>query len=197
MMRAVALLCSVLLLLVVGRVEAASVDGWTGGLFEPPRVAPDFELAGSQEAPLTMSQLRGKVVILLFGFTYCPRVCPVTLARLVKVYEQLGDASADVQVLFISVDPERDSPSRLREFLSFFNPAFLGATGTPEQLQAVRKDYGIMASRVISENKKLGYEIHHSSFLYLIDRAGRLRVLMPFGKPPEDIVHDLRLLLRK
>lgn len=199
MKRAIALLSCVLLLAIAGagRVDAAPDPDWKGGLFEPPRPAPDFTLAGSSGAPITMSQLRGKPVILLFGFTYCPRVCPVTLAQLVKVYEQLGAASEGVQLLFISVDPERDTPARLHEFLSFFHPAFLGATGTPEQLRAVQKDYGIMANRVISENKKLGYEVHHSSFLYLVDRAGNLRILIPFGKPAGDIAHDLRLLLRR
>jgi protein SCO1/2 len=166
------------------------------GVFDPPRVAPDFELQGSHGAPVTLSQFRGKVVILEFGFTHCPGVCPVTLANLARVFEKLGPAAAEVQVVFVTVDPERDSLQRLKEFLAFFNPAFVGVTGTAQQLEAVRQSYGVTATRAPSANKKLGYEVHHSSSLYLIDRAGKLRLQTPFGKPADDIVHDLRLLLR-
>jgi protein SCO1/2 len=166
------------------------------GVFDPPRMAPDFELQGSHGAPVSLSQFRGKVVILEFGFTHCPGVCPVTLANLARVFEKLGAASAEVQLVFVTVDPERDSPQRLREFLSFFNPAFVGTTGTAQQLEAVRQAYGVTATRAPSANKKLGYEVHHSSSIYLIDRAGKLRLQTPFGKPVDDIVHDLRLLLR-
>jgi len=166
------------------------------GVFDPPRMAPDFVLQGSHGAPVSMSQYRGKVVILEFGFTHCPGVCPVTLANLARVFEKLGPASAEVQVVFVTVDPDRDSLPRLKEFLSFFNPAFVGATGTAQQLEAVRQAYGVTATRAPSANKKLGYEVHHSSSIFLIDRAGKLRLQTPFGKPVDDIVHDLRLLLR-
>ncbi len=177
---------------------AQAGEDWKNGLFEPPRPAPDFTLPGSNGAPIKMSQFRGKVVAVAFGFTYCPRVCPVTLANLTKVVETLdATAAANFQVVFVSVDPERDSPARLREFLSFFNPNFIGATGTEAQLEAVRNSYGIMAKRALSENKKLGYEVHHSSFIYLIDKAGQLRLLVPFGKPPEDVAHDVKLLLKQ
>jgi protein SCO1/2 len=166
-----------------------------GGLFEPPRAAPDFELQGSHGQPLKLSAYQGKVVALYFGFTYCPRICPVSLAHLTRALEQLGPAASDVQVVFVSVDPERDTPERMREFLEFFNPSFLGATGTPQQLEAVRKEFGISAKKTVSAIQKLGYEVHHSSFVYLIDRKGRLRLLMPFGKTAEDLAHDIRLLL--
>src|SRR5439155_1329552 len=142
-------------------------------------------------------QYRGKVVILEFGFTYCEKVCPVTLAKLVEVFKKLGAESAGVQLVFVTVDPERDSPARLREYLSFFNPAFLGATGPPKELDSVRQSYGVIATKEAAENKKLGYQVHHSSSIYLIDREGKLRALAPFGKSADDVVHDLRLLLKK
>jgi protein SCO1/2 len=186
------------LLLVCGAAVADASEAWKSGLFDPPRLAPDFALQGSNGAPIKMSQFRGKVVALAFGFTYCPRICPVTLANLTKVAASLdATATANFQVVFVTVDPDRDSPARMREFLDFFNPKFLGATGTAEQLEAVQKAYGIMARRALSENKKLGYEVHHSSFIYLIDQEGQLRLLVPFGKPPEDVAHDVRLLLKK
>jgi protein SCO1/2 len=175
----------------------ADESAFKGGSFDPPRAAPDFELQGSHGRPVKLSHYRGKVVALAFGFTYCPRICPVTLANLAKTFEKLGPAAGEAQVVFVSVDPARDTPQRMHEFLSFFNPAFVGATGTPEQLETVNRDFGITVKKAISENKKLGYEMHHSSFIYLIDRAGSLRLLMPFGKSADDIAHDIQLLLKK
>jgi protein SCO1/2 len=192
-----ALLAALLTALVAVPAPAAGQDGgFRGGVFDPPRAAPAFRLQGSTDEPITLGRYRGKVVALTFGFTYCPRICPVTLANLARAFETLGPAARDVQVVFVSVDPERDSPARMREYLGFFNPAFVGATGTPEELDAVQREYGITARKAVSENPKLGYEVHHSTFIYLIDRAGKLRLLMPFGKPPEDLVHDIRLLLK-
>jgi protein SCO1/2 len=171
--------------------------GFKSGLFEPPRAAPDFNLQGSNGSRLLLSEYRGKVVVLEFGFTFCQEVCPVTLAHLKEAHEKLGDAAKDVQVIFVTVDPKRDSAERLAQFLGAFNPTFLGATGTPEELQKMRDAYGIFAEEVVSRNKALGYEVNHSSFIYLIDRDARLRILVPFGKPVDDIVNDIKLLLEK
>src|SRR5262249_51793222 len=100
------------------------------------------------------------------------------------------------QLIFVTVDPERDSPERLREHLAAFNANFLGATGAPDELAAVRKAYGVVAEQVVSRNPKLGYEVNHSSSLYLVDRQGKIRGLVPFRTPVDDIVHDLELLLK-
>jgi protein SCO1/2 len=177
--------------------SAAADEGFKSGVFDPPRLAPDFELPASNGATLTMGKLRGKVVIVEFGFTYCPRICPVTLANLSEVWKRLGPAAAEVQLVFVTVDPKRDTPDRLREFLQFFNPAFLGVTGKEKELGALRDAYGVIATKAVSENKKLGYEVHHSSSIYLVDREGKLRTLVPFGMSPEAIAHDLKLLLKK
>jgi protein SCO1/2 len=152
-------------------------------------------LDGSDGSDISLHEYRGKVVAIAFGFSHCPRVCPVTLAHLSEVAQKLGDEAKDLQIVFITVDPERDSRARLREFLDYFNPAFRGATGKPEKLSAVEKDYGVIAERVASQDAKLGYEVHHSSSIFLIDRAGKLRVLVPFGRPVEDLLHDVQKLL--
>lgn len=166
------------------------------GTFEPLREAPAFSLDGSNGKKLSLRDYLGKVVILQFGFTYCEEVCPVTLARLTEVYKKLGGAAGDVQLIFVTVDPQRDSPERLREHLAAFNPSFLGATSTPDELGAVQKAYGVIAKQVVSPNPSLGYAVEHSSSLYLIDRQGKLRGLVPFGTPVDDMVHDLELLLK-
>ena len=117
------------------------------------------------------------------------------MAKLSQVWKDMGPQSENLQTLFISVDPDRDSPERLREFVTPFHPSFIGLTGTEQELASVRKSYGIIAEKVASKNKQLGYEVHHSSSLHVIDREGKLRVLIPFGTTEADIVHDLKVLL--
>lgn len=161
------------------------------GVFTPTRMAPDFKLAGSDGSELTLRRFRGKVVLLGFGFTSCTEVCPVTLTTLAQAVKKLDTQADAVQVVYITVDPERDDAARMHQYLSAFNPAFIGGSGTPEQLAAVRKDFGIMAERKAGPDG----DYSHSSFVYLIDRDGQLRALMPYGHAPEDYVHDIRILL--
>jgi len=172
---------------------SAAADALRAGVFDPPRPAPDFALAGSNGSPLRLSDYRGKVVVLAFGFTSCPEVCPTTLATLASARKQLPPERArDVQVVYVTVDPERDDAARMKGYLAGFDRTFLGGTGGEDALAAVRRDYGISSTRRASAD---GYGFSHSSFTYLIDRAGRLRALMPYGHPADDYAHDLALLL--
>lgn len=173
---------------------AAAAPAFKAGLFSPPRQAPDFSLQGTDGRELSMSRYRGKVVLLAFGYSSCTAVCPITLATLAQARRELGPAAADVQVVYVTVDPERDVPARLQAFLRAFDASFIGGTGTPQQLAGVRKDYGISAQKIPMHD---GYAYSHSSFTYLIDRGGRIRALMPYGHSPEDYVNDLRLLLKE
>src|SRR5215475_430048 len=127
---------------------AAEKQEFKGGSFNPPRPAPDFLLKGSDGSELRLSHYRGKVVALGFGYTFCPDVCPTTLAQLAEARRKLGAAASDFQVVYVTVDPERDTVAQLRKYLSSFDPTFIGATGTPAQLAAVEKDYGIFANKV-------------------------------------------------
>jgi len=178
----------------VAAADATDAPALKAGVFTPPRQAPDFTLQGSDGLELNLSHYRGKAVILGFGFTSCPEVCPTTLATLAQARRKLGPAAADVQVVYITVDPERDVVGRMKQYLGTFDPTFVGGTGTEKQLSAVRKDYGILA-----EKKTFGsnYTFAHSSFTYLIDRGGTLRALMPYGHGPDDYVHDLKILLQE
>jgi protein SCO1/2 len=171
-------------------------NGLRSGTFDPPRDAPTFSLDGSNGMKLSPRDYLGKVVIVEFGYTYCQDVCPITLAHLTEAWKKMGSVARDVQLIYITVDPARDNPQRLREHLTAFNPGFLGATGAPEDLQAVEKAYGVVARQVPSKNPALPYAMDHSSSLYLIDRQGKLRGLVPFGTPVDDIVHDLEFLLQ-
>jgi protein SCO1/2 len=178
------------------RSSPRTADGFRSGIFEPPREAPAFTLDGSNGRKLNLADQRGKVVILEFGYTHCQYVCPMTLARLTDVHRKLGKAASDVQLIYVTVDPKRDTPERLREHLAAFNPSFLGATGTPDELAATLKGYGVVAEQVVSKGQAPGYEVDHSSFLYLVDRQGRIRGLVPFGTSADDIRHDVELLLK-
>jgi protein SCO1/2 len=163
------------------------------GTFDPPRLAPDFTLPGTHGKDIALRDYRGMVVVLGFGFTHCPEVCPVTLATLAAARKQLGAQADGVQVVWITVDPERDDAKRLGDYVTAFDPGFVGATGSEDQLAAVRKEYGIAAKKQQPAGQPYSYS--HSAFTYLIDREGRLRALMPYGHPAADFVHDLRLLL--
>ena len=183
----------VLLALVAAPAGAADDATLRAGVFDPPRAAPGFSLRGSDGAELRLDRFRGKVVILGFGFTSCPDVCPTTLATLARARKELGPDGDALQVVYVSVDPERDDPERMRAYLAGFDPTFVGGTGTPEALAAVRRDYGIAATRITAG---AGYAFSHSSSTYLIDRDGKLRALMPYGHAADDYVHDVRILLK-
>jgi protein SCO1/2 len=173
---------------------AAQVPALKAGTFDPPRAAPELALRGSDGQPLTLARFRGKLVLMSFGFTHCAAVCPTTLATLAEARRALGAAAADVQVLFITVDPERDDAAIMKRYVTAFDPSFVGGTGSPEALAAVRKAYGITASKVPMTG---GYAVDHTSSIFLIDREGRLRAMMPYGRGAKDFVHDARLLLSK
>ena len=185
-----------LALAVLATAVHASDGELKAGVFDPPRAAPDFSLKGSDGRELKLSAYRGKVVALGFGFTHCPEVCPTTLATLAKVRRKLGPAADELQVVYVTVDPQRDNAERMRNYLAVFDPAFVGATGTPEQLARVREDYGVVAT-VYKTRDPAVYGFEHSSFIYLIDRGGSLRALSPYGRSADDIAHDVTILLKK
>jgi protein SCO1/2 len=174
--------------------HGANASTLKAGVFSPPRQAPDFSLQGSDGRELKLSRYHGKVVVLGFGFTSCAEVCPTTLATLAQARRKLGAAGNDVQIVYVTVDPERDVAERMKKYLDTFDPTFIGGTGTAEQLSTVRKDYGVFAERKVQGNS---YSVAHSSFTYLIDRHGGLRALMPYGHGPDDYAQDLRVLLKE
>lgn len=184
-----------LLLTAATFVGAAENLGLKAGTFDPPRVAPDFTVKGSDGKPLKLSQYRGKLVLLEFGYTSCVDVCPVSLAMLANARKQLGALADQLQVIYVTVDPERDTEERMRNYLRAFDPRFLGATGTPQQMAKVRQDYGITATKKPIEGSK-DYIVGHSSYLYFVDRKGNLRALLPYGRSADDVVHDVKLLLK-
>jgi protein SCO1/2 len=195
------LLVGFLSLLLIGAVAAgvflfgapANFRGTTYG--EPYPVAPDFQLTQGNGASFRLSAARGKVVALFFGYTSCPDVCPTTMAELKQAVDQLGSQADQVQVLFVTVDPKRDTPERVQEYVNHFSPEFIGLSGTEPELLGVWNDYGIFRQEV-KGTSAAGYLVDHTARITLIDRDGNLRVSFPFDTPRDDIVHDLKLLLK-
>ena len=183
-----------LLLAALPATTFANTPRLKAGVFEPAQAAPEFALKGSDGAALNLARFKGKLVLLMFGFTNCPEVCPTTLATLAQARKQLGADAADVQVVYVTVDPERDDVNRIRQYLAAFDPTFVGGTETPARLTVMRKRYGVVADK-IPKPQANGYGMNHSTSVYVIDRAGKLRAMMPYGHEAKDFVHDLKLLL--
>ncbi len=157
--------------------------------------ASQIELIKSDGELFRLSEQNGKIVLLFFGYTSCPDVCPTTLAELKLVMDDLGNKTERVQVIFVSVDPQRDTPEKIQKYVEHFNTAFIGLSGPLEDLEKIWKGYGVFREEVKSESA-FGYIVNHTARTYLIDTNGNLRLSYGFQTPVEDIVHDLELLLK-
>jgi protein SCO1/2 len=162
---------------------------------EPYPVAPSIELTRVDGQPFRLSDQRGRIVLLFFGYTSCPDVCPTTLAELKQVVDELGSAADSVEVVFISVDPERDTPANIQKYVEHFNPNFIGLSGPIDELQTIWDSYGIYRA-VTQTDAALGYTVDHTARITLIDADGNLRLSYGFQTPIEDIVHDIKILLK-
>lgn len=141
-----------------------------------------------------LTDFQGKATVVFFGYTACPDICPTMLAKLADVMKALGGDAERVQVLFVTVDPERDSAERLKDFVPWFNPTFLGLRGDAAQIKAATEEFRVFAARKPVEGE-LGYVIDHSTGAYVFDPAGRLRLYVKDTSSVDDITADIRLLL--
>lgn len=188
-------LASILLLLGVAPAFADAPPALKAGVLSPVMAAPPLKLQGTDGKALDLGRFKGKVVLLAFGFSNCGEVCPVTLATLAGARKKLGaEAARDVQVVYVTVDPERDTAERMKRWVENFDPTFIGGVGNRADIDAAQKSYGISSSKQVHANGS--YTIGHSSSIYMIDRSGGLRAVMPYGHPVDDFVHDLKILLR-
>lgn len=166
-----------------------------GTEFVGEKAAPNFTLTGAGGQPVSLSDFRDKVVVLYFGYTFCPDVCPTTLTDMKQVMQLLGKKADDVQFIMVSVDPERDTPEKLAEYVTYFDPRFVGLTGTPEEVLAAATPYGVIFEKH-EGTAATGYLVDHTATLSIIDKDGRLRLLFPFDAEPKDVAEDLKQLVK-
>lgn len=152
----------------------------------------DFRLTDHNGTPRTLADFRGKVVLLFFGYTHCPDVCPTTMADLAQVMERLGKEAARVQVLFVTVDPERDTQQLLAKYVPAFRPDFLGLYGDMAATREVAQAFSVVYQKQPVAN---GYNVDHSAGTFMIDAQGRVRLLAPYGQRSDWLEQDIRLLL--
>ena len=152
----------------------------------------DFELTAHTGSRMKAADFRGKVVVMFFGFTHCPDVCPPTMAKLAVLMQRLGDDARRVQVLFVTVDPKNDTVKQLAGFVPQFNPSFIGLTGTDKEIAAVAAEYKV----AYGQNPKNPTLVDHSTGILIKDAKGKLRLLVKNDVPVEDLEHDVRLLLK-
>lgn len=156
----------------------------------------DFHLTDQHGQARSLADFRGKVVVLFFGYTNCPDVCPTTLAELAAAMQQLGPDAAQVQVLFVTVDPEHDTADLLSKYVPAFNPSFLGLYGDAQATSQVAKEFKVIYQKVPGATPG-SYTVDHSAGTYIFDPAGKLRLFVSYGQGTDVFVHDVRQLLRE
>ena len=156
----------------------------------------DFTLTDGDGKPFNLSDLKGKVVVLSFGYTNCPDVCPTELLTQNDVLKQLGDQAKDVKVAFVSVDPERDTPEVIGKYAKQFNPDFIGLTATGDQsLPVIKQQYRVVSAKVNQGADSNTYLVDHTAGAYLVDKNGDVAVFEPYGSEPASIAADIKTLL--
>ena len=158
-------------------------------------MAPNFKLTDQSGQPRALSDFRGKVVSLFFGFTHCPDICPTHLARQAEVMRLLGPQANEVAVLFVTLDPERDTPSALKTYMDAFDPRFIALTGTQEETDKVARQYKIFWQKTPLPDSALVYTIDHTTNSFVIDQSGRSRLIVPHEMSASDVAHDLQLII--
>ncbi len=154
-----------------------------------------LELTDHNGVKRSLKDFRGKWVVLFFGYTHCPDVCPTTLSDTAEALRQMTPEQAKkVQVIWVSVDPERDTPDMLRDYVTYFNPDFLSMTGTDAEIAKAARDFRVVYARHTTPGVG-GYQMDHTAGSYVIDPQGKLRLFLPFAMPAADMAHDFRLLM--
>lgn len=182
---------------------AALITGCAGGtralhgsVYNPPQAAPAINLQTTSGTSFKLSSFKGDILLLYFGYTFCPDVCPTTLADVKLIFEEIGQHAEDIHLAMITVDPERDTPEVLNDYLRRFHPQYIGLRGQGEQLDQVMSAYGVFAQKDPSHDPDR-YLVSHTARLFLIDQQGVLRTNYPFGAPRETILADINLLLQE
>ncbi len=166
-----------------------------GRVLDPPLPAADLALTGPGGAPVRLSDFRGRAVALYFGYTSCPDVCPTTMAELAQAMRLLGEAAGNVQVIMVTVDPERDTADVLQRYVTAFDPRFIGLTGSADEIAAAAAAFDIFYEKHEGTTAS-GYLVDHTASTTVLDAQGRRRLVWPYGTPADAIAADLQHLIR-
>lgn len=158
--------------------------------------APAISLSQADGLAFDLAEHSGRIVLIFFGYTSCPDVCPTTLADFKRVKEELGEKASLVDFIFVTVDPQRDTPERTQAYTSGFDASFIGLSGTETELETVWQDYGVYRA-ISNSHHDASYSVDHSTRIYLIDKSNHLRVTYPYGTPVQDLADDIRFLLKE
>jgi len=169
---------------------------YQGSLIDPPVPAADFALIDQNGNPYRLRSRNGNIILIFFGYTNCPDVCPVTLSEFKNIKKTLGEKSAGIDYVFITVDPERDSQESLRKYLSRFDPDFIGLSEDRSVLEQVWADYGVYQEQK-ETGSAIGYLVDHTSRTYVIDSEGNWKLTYPFGIESKKIIQDLNHMLQE
>jgi protein SCO1/2 len=157
--------------------------------------AKDFQLPDHNGQLRSLKDFKGKLVVLFFGYTQCPDVCPTTMAEIAEAKKLLGPDGDKLQALFVTIDPDRDTPALLKAYMANFDPTFLALRGSPEQLAAMAKDFKVYYKKVEGKTPT-SYTMDHSAASFVYDTQGRLRLYTRYGSGPQVLASDLKLLLK-
>lgn len=166
-----------------------------GTVLDPPKDLNDFTLTSQAGEPMSLSDLRGKAAVMFFGYTSCPDVCPVTLADFKRVKADLGDDAAQVAFVFVSVDPDRDTPERLATYLGNFDSSFIGMTGDEVTLRGIAQEFGVFFQRHTYDESGENYLVDHTASTFVVGPEGRLRIVYPYDTDPAIVADGVRTLL--
>lgn len=184
---------------VIGLAVGACQTKYTfrGTVVDPPTAAPGFELIDAAGNPFKLDTLKGRVVLLYFGYTHCPDVCPLTLANLAHVRRELGSEASQVQVVFVTTDPDRDTGPVIQDYLAKFDGSFIGARGNWPEVAQVLQQYYASASKVVQAGTEPNYRVDHTAYVYAIDRRQAWRAIYSQDSKIDDMVSDVHYLLQE
>jgi len=179
-----------MVIFLISLVSAARPYQYHGSVIEPAAPAPEITLIDQENTLFSLDNQEGKVVLLFFGYTSCPDVCPATMVQFKQVRKTLGSDAENVRFVLVTVDPDVDTPEQMKAYLGAIDPALIGLTGSRPDLEAVWKDYGVFV-------EKSGAMVNHTSRIYLVDPEGNLSLTYAFDTPNEDLVADVRQVLKE
>ena len=177
-------------LVTAGLLFSSRKPALNGSLVHPPVVLQDFELQDAYGSTVHPADFQGKITLIFFGYTLCPDMSPTMLTEVSGAFRQLGERSEQVRMVMISVDPDRDTPRKVSEYAAFYNPSFIGLSGTPDEVAAAAKQFNVIYYKH-EGSAATGYLIDHTATLTLVDSAGQIREVFEFGTSGADIAADV------